>query len=61
MIFFFIIKFVMCIKKFRILIFVLLLVYMIGKIVVDFFCIKIFFFIDSFLLILKFIYKIYND
>lgn len=38
----------MCIKKFRILIFVLLLVYMIGKIVVDFFCIKIFFFIDRF-------------
>lgn len=51
----------MCIKKFRILIFVLSPVYMIGKTAADSFCIKIFFFTDSPLLILKSIYKIYND
>lgn len=61
MIFFPIIKLAMCIKKFRILIFVLSPVYMIGKTAADSFCIKIFFLQIGPLLILKSIYKIYND
>lgn len=61
MIFFPIIKLAMCIKKFRILIFVLSPVYMIGKTATDSFCIKIFFLQIGPLLILKSIYKIHND